>query len=162
MLQTLLADRFKLVMRRESREMPVYALAVSRNGPKLQKAAIDEKDCTEAPVDKTLPCHVLNGGQGRGLQGDAVTMPDTLLFVENWSDRPMIDKTGIQGLYNIQTEGWVPLLPGQGESSRDEDLADPARPTLFMIMDRLGLTLEPQKVSVDRWIIERVERPAGN
>ena len=163
MLQTLLADRFKLVMRRETKEIPVYALVVGRNGHKLQKSSIEEKDCVEEPADKSIPCHVFNGGQGRGLHGDAVNMADLVLFVENWSDRPMIDKTGLHGLYNIQTNGWVPMLPRQGVSGPEgDDLSDPIRPTLFMIMDRLGLKLEPQKAPVDRWIIEGVERPSGN
>jgi bla regulator protein BlaR1 len=165
MLQTLLADRFKLAIRRETKELPVYALVVARNGPKLQKATIEEKDCVEIPADKSIPCHMFNGGQGRGLHGDAVDMSDLVLFVENWSDRPMIDKTGIKGLYNIQTAGWTPLLPRQGQGTPgpgEEDLADPIRPTLFMIMDRLGLKLEAQKAPVDRFLIEHIERPAGN
>ena len=49
MLQALLADRFKLVIRRESKEMPVYALVVGKGGPKLQKADIEEKDCPANP-----------------------------------------------------------------------------------------------------------------
>ena len=45
MVQALLVDRFKLVIRRESKEMPVYALVVAKGGPKLLRADIDEKDC---------------------------------------------------------------------------------------------------------------------
>jgi uncharacterized protein (TIGR03435 family) len=52
---TRLADRFKLAMRRETEELPVYALAVSRNGPKLQKAAIGEEDCTTWPTPLARP-----------------------------------------------------------------------------------------------------------
>jgi bla regulator protein blaR1 len=163
MLKALLAERFQLKMRRESKEIPVYVLAVGKNGPKLQKAAIEEKDCTDKPPDKGLPCHMFNGGQGRGLHGDAVTMADLVLFVENWSDRPMIDRTDLKELYNIQTDGWIPMQPRQGApSAEDQDMADPIRPTLFMVLDRLGLKLEPQKAPVDRWIIEGVERPTGN
>jgi bla regulator protein blaR1 len=114
MLQTLLADRFKLKMRRDSRELPVYALGVSKNGPKLQKSAIEEKDCTELPPDtRSLPCHVFNGGQGRGLHGDAVDMSDLVLFVENWSDRPILDKTGI-----IHDHGPARLEAGASKISR--------------------------------------------
>jgi uncharacterized protein (TIGR03435 family) len=136
---------------------------VAKNGPKLQKSAMEEKDCTDTPPEKGLPCHIFNGGQGRGLHGDAVNMADLVLFVENWSDRPMIDRTGLKGLYNIQTDGWVPMQPRQGApSAEDQDMADPIRPTLFMVLDRLGLKLEPQKAPVDRYIIEGVERPSGN
>ena len=48
MLQNLLEDRFKLKIRREAKEMPAYAVVVAKNGPELEKAKIDEKDCTEA------------------------------------------------------------------------------------------------------------------
>ena len=51
MLQTLLAERFKLVVRRESKELPVYALVVAKNGPKLEKARVAEKDCVEPSKD---------------------------------------------------------------------------------------------------------------
>src|SRR5579864_9470850 len=50
MLQALLVDRFKLVIRRETKELPVYALVVGKNGPKLKKAAIEEKYCPEVPA----------------------------------------------------------------------------------------------------------------
>ena len=48
MLQALLAERFKLVIHREMKEMPVYALVVAKGGPKLQKADIEEKDCPDS------------------------------------------------------------------------------------------------------------------
>jgi len=49
MLQDLLADRFKLKLHRETKEMPVYSLVVAKGGPKLQKADIEEKDCQRGP-----------------------------------------------------------------------------------------------------------------
>ncbi|HTX38612.1 MAG TPA: TIGR03435 family protein [Bryobacteraceae bacterium] len=54
MLQALLADRFKLVVHREMKEMPVYALIVGKGGPKLEKADIDEKDCPATPAGMAL------------------------------------------------------------------------------------------------------------
>src|SRR5262249_45112966 len=79
MVQALLVDRFKLVIRRESKEIPVYALVVAKGGPKLQRAEIDEKDCP-APAATPTPlgpqttstpmpdgCHAFTGGMGRGL-----------------------------------------------------------------------------------------------
>jgi uncharacterized protein (TIGR03435 family) len=59
MLQALLADRFKLAMRRDTREAPVYALTLAKGGPKLKPAGIDEKDCS---VDDKIACHSLHGG----------------------------------------------------------------------------------------------------
>jgi len=66
MLRSLLADRFKLEIRRESKEMPIYAALINKNGPKLDKAKIEEKDCPE-PGTGGVACHILVGGRGRGL-----------------------------------------------------------------------------------------------
>jgi uncharacterized protein (TIGR03435 family) len=63
MVRTLLADRFKLVMRVEQKTMPVYALTVARGGPKLRKSPIAEKDCV---FDTGSPdsCHRFTEGRG--------------------------------------------------------------------------------------------------
>jgi len=93
MLQALLADRFKLVIRRETKEMPVYALVVGKGGPKLQKADVEEKDCPEspanAPADGTAVCHRFNGGRGRGMHARAVNMSDLANWVQSWTDPPI-------------------------------------------------------------------------
>ena len=167
MLQTLLADRFRLTIRRDTKELPVYALVVGKNGPKLKKAAIEEKDCPVGDVDRPGACHAFMGGQGRGLHAKAVDMADLVLYVSNWTDRPMVDRTGIKGLYEIETEGWVPLrprqaLPGAEPTAEDLAMADPSRPTLFTVLELLGLKLESQKAPVEMFVIERVERPGEN
>jgi uncharacterized protein (TIGR03435 family) len=95
-------------------------------------------------------------------------MPELAGFVENWTDRPLIDETGIQGLYDIESEGWVPLRPrpardpGTPPSAEDLADADPITPTLFMIFDHMGLKMEPKKAPVETFVIEHVERPTGN
>jgi uncharacterized protein (TIGR03435 family) len=165
MLQSLLADRFKLTIRRETKELPVYSLVVAKNGPKLKAAAIEEKDCPEGPVDNGVSCHSFFGGQGRGLHGKAVNMADLVLYVSNWTDRPTIDKTGLQGLYDIQTDGWSPMRPRPGPPGEGPEavaMADPTTPTLFMVLDKLGLKLQPEKGPVEMFVIERVERPSEN
>jgi len=170
MLQTLLAERFKMVIRREIKDLPVYAVGVKKDGPKLQKAAVEEKDCSETPTGPTDPaaCHGFSGGQGQGLHGQAVSMSDLVSAVSNFADHPVVDKTGLQGLFNIQTEGWVPMRPrpprpaGQDPTAEDLAFADPARPTLFQIFDRLGLKLESQKAPVEMFVIESAERPSEN
>jgi uncharacterized protein (TIGR03435 family) len=101
MLQALLADRFKLVIRRETKELPVYALMVGKGGPKLQKADIEEKDCPDVepirvPGAPITACHIFVGGRGRGLHARAVDTSDLVSYVENWTDRPLLDKTGLK------------------------------------------------------------------
>jgi uncharacterized protein (TIGR03435 family) len=182
MLQALLADRFKLTIRRESKDLTMYALVVAKNGPKLQKASIEEKDCPEAPTNG-VSCHSFMGGQGRGLHGKAVNMTDLVLFIENWTDHPVVDKSGIEGLYEIDTVGWIPMrgnpppaapapaaptgapptAPAMVAAPTGEgDMSDPTRPTLFAVLEKLGLGLKQQKGPVDMFVIESVERPVEN
>ena len=112
MVEALLVDRFKLVIRRESKEMPVYALLVAKGGPKLQRADMmrrlpEASPNALGPESPSTPipdvCHAFNGGVGRGLHARAANMSDLAAFVENWTDRPLLDKTGIQGLYRFET-----------------------------------------------------------
>jgi uncharacterized protein (TIGR03435 family) len=169
MLQALLADRFKLVIRRETKEMPVYALVVGKGGPKLQKADVEEKDCPEspanAPADGTAVCHRFNGGRGRGMHARAVNMSDLANWVQSWTDRPLFDKTGIKGLYRIETEPWQPMEllsapPAPGTKQDGVDLSD--LPTIFTVFERLGLKMESQKGNVDVYVIEHIEKPTEN
>jgi uncharacterized protein (TIGR03435 family) len=170
MLQALLADRFKLVMRRETREVPAYVITVAKGGPKLQKSKLTEAFCANTPesVADADSCHNFNGGQGRGLHGEAMDLSDLALAVEAFADRPVVDRTSLERLYNIQTEGWVslrprpPRPPGTEPSAEDLAFADPTRPTIFAIFERLGLKLESQKAAVEVFVIESAERPAAN
>lgn len=171
MLQTLLADRFKLVVRSESKELPVYVIVIGKNGPKLKKSDVQEKEC-DARADKTdvIPCHVFNGGRGRGLHADAANMVDLAEFVENWAGRPVLDKTGLKGLFNIQTGGWRPddVIPipqnpnGQPPSAEQQAFADPSTPTLFDIFEQLGLKLETQRAQVETLTLVSIQRPTEN
>jgi uncharacterized protein (TIGR03435 family) len=166
MVQALLVDRFKLVIRRESKEMPVYALLVAKGGPKLQRADIDEKDCPEAslnvlgPASTSTPmpdvCHAFNGGVGRGLHARAANMSDLASFVENWTDRPLLDKTGIQGLYRFETG---PFLRMDAMAARSDV---PDAPTVLEVFGQLGLRLEPQKGVVEVYVVDHIEKPSEN
>jgi uncharacterized protein (TIGR03435 family) len=165
MLQALLAERFHMVVRRETKELPVYAVTVSKGGPKLEKAGIEEKDCADGVSGTGIVCHNFMGGRGRGLHGKAVDMSDLALFVSNWTDRPVLDETGIQGLYHIETRGWANMTPGPAppEGAKAEDGSDAATlPTVFTIFNELGLRLEAKKGPVEMFVIEHVEKPTAN
>lgn len=167
MVQALLVDRFKLVMRREQKEMTVYALVVAKGGPKLQPADIDEKDCKEpspAPLGPQIPstplpevCHAFSGGAGRGLHAKAVNMADLAAFVETWTDRPLVDKTGIKGLYRFdQPKGFLPMNVLSAPSG---PLADAL--SVSEMFETLGLRMEKQKAVVDVYVLEHVEKPSS-
>jgi bla regulator protein blaR1 len=171
LLQALLAERFKLVVRRETKELPVYAIVIGKNGPKLKRSDVQEKDC-EGRTGKpdVAPCHGFNGGRGRGLHADAANMADMAKFVENWAGRPVVDKTGLTGLFNIQTTGWRPeeTIPVQaspdGRPPNAEQLAfaDPSTPTLSDIFELLGLKLEAQKARVETLQLVSIQQPTEN
>ena len=166
MLQALLADRFKLKIHLETKEMPVYALVVGKSGPKLQKADIEEKDCPDtaaAPGPTTTACHEIRGGRGRGLHARAADMADVVAFVESWTDLPLLDKTGLKGLYRFDTTGWQPMQvapfpPGTKLDGVDvEDI-----PTIFTLFDKLGLRMESTKDKVDVYVVDHIEKPTEN
>jgi uncharacterized protein (TIGR03435 family) len=178
LLQSLLADRFKLQTHPEAKDMAYYAVLVGKGGARMPKAAIEEKDCVENPSGDEIRCHNFMGGMGRGLHAKAANMDDLAQFIENWTDHPVVNKTELSGLFVIESEGWTPMRqppppppPTPGASpvpqivrppSGDGDMSDPTRPTLFMVMQKLGLELKQQKGPVDIIVVDHVERPAEN
>jgi len=165
MLQTLLADRFKLSIRRETREMPTYQLMVSRNGAKLQKSGVD---CDASYT----ACHGFSGGPWH-LSGSGVDMYDLALVLSSFSDRPVIDRTGIEGLFDLKLQ-WNPhwpQLPAGDDAphrpsaeARDFPKSDPASiPPLFDALEQqLGLRLESHKGPVEVYVIDSVSKPSEN
>jgi uncharacterized protein (TIGR03435 family) len=164
MLQALLAERFHLKIRREMKDQPVYAIVVSKGGPKLKLAEIEEKDCG-GDAEKDIDCHNFHGGRGRGLHANAANIGDLARFVSNWTDRPVVDKAGLTGLYQFETRGWANITPGPAPApgALAEDGQDAASlPTIFTIFTSLGLKLEAQHAAVEMFVIESVERPTEN
>ena len=166
MLQAMLADRFKLVIRHENKEMPIYIVTVAKGGAKLKPAEVQEADCPVEP-EKAPNCHNLGGGMGRGMHGAAVDVDDIALFAANWADRPIVNRSGLKGLFAVDTEGWTMGTPRQPREDGSPDpeaerMADPSRPTIFMIFSRLGLNLESSKGLVDSYVIESIQRPTAN
>jgi uncharacterized protein (TIGR03435 family) len=171
MLQALLAERFKLVMRRETEDVSIYVLTVAKGGPKLKASGIQEAECPLDPMDR-MSCHQFTGGIGRGLHARAVNMKDLAGWIENWTDHPVVDRTGLDGLFAIDTEGWTPIasspspagavVPEPAARPVDGNISDPNRPTLFMVLRRLGLDLKLQKGPTEIYVVDQVERPTGN
>ena len=169
MVQNLLRDRFHLQAHREVVEMPVYAVTVAKSGSLLQKATIEERDCPgpERPASASGTCHKLAGGRGRGIRGFAVTLNDFFQYLEPWIDRPLVDETGLDGLFNIQTSGW--------RDFRREDPNDPNAnitaatnpaaadlPMLPEVFQKLGLKIKAQKDRAAVIVIDGVQRPSEN
>lgn len=159
MLQQLLADRFKLVTHREYSERPVYNLIVAKGGPKFKAA--ETTDMVEIrknhPTATALPGGaVLVHGSKQGettLLG--TTMADLGVLLGEGSGRPIEDKTGLTGKYDITLA--LDLSPGP-----DGARPDPTTVIITALQEQLGLKLEPAKESVEVLVIDHVERPSEN
>jgi uncharacterized protein (TIGR03435 family) len=167
MLRSLLEDRFKLIVRRELREVPVYAIVVSKRGARLQKAKLEERDCAgEISSWDGVSCHSLQGGLARGIHGEAVDLGDVAVWIENWTDRPVVDRTGLKGLFNIQSEGWLAsqqvISSDSTHSGGDRAVNDSDRQSINSVFEKLGLRIESQRASVEVFVIDHIERPTGN
>ena len=161
MIRGLLADRFALVMRTENKAMPVHALTVAGGGPKLQQAAVTEKDC--AFDTNPAGCHSFAGGLGHPLNARAVDMDDVVHYIANWTDLPVVNRTALSGLFTLNTEGWAPMrLPPPPPNANLAENPFAGLPTLFTVLGKLGLELNRQEEVLPIFTVERIERPVFN
>jgi uncharacterized protein (TIGR03435 family) len=159
MLQKLLSDRFGVAVHRESREMPVYALVIGKNGLKLKEAQYsDSKSAGPKGV-------WLGGGQ---IGGRVATMASLADALGAQLSRPVQDQTGLQGTYDFSLsfdpQDMAISLDMPVASSRASVAADPVAPSLFTaIQDQLGLKLEGRKGPVEVLVVDRALKvPTGN
>jgi uncharacterized protein (TIGR03435 family) len=162
MIQTLLAERFKLAVHREAREMPVYALTVAKDGPKLRQLA--DADCAVRPSDdvtrsgtKDKPwCGEGLVGIGSDRKGTADLRAMTLdLFCERLGlllDRPVINETGISGMVAfhlewVQEEGMSTFvrMTGGGRGTVPAVPEIRGHSVFSAIQEQVGLRLEAQR-----------------
>lgn len=169
MVQNLLRDRFHLQVHRDVAEMPVYSVTLAKSGPLLQKATIEERDCPgpETPASASVSCHKLAGGRGRGIRGFAVTLNDFFQYLEPWIDRPLVDDTGLTGLFNIQTSAWREFHPEDPNDPNANITAatNPAAadlPMLPEVFEKLGFKIKAQKGRAAVIVIDAIQRPSEN
>ncbi len=150
MLQTLLADRFKLSVHREMRELPAYALRTTKRGPKLK--------LSKEQLPWTLSRARGNEQKSGRMIFENESMSDfayalsTLVVV----GRVVIDKTGLTGNYDFELTFAPPARPSDIPASQDA-------PSIFTaVQEQLGLKLEAQKAAVEFLVIDHVERPTDN
>jgi uncharacterized protein (TIGR03435 family) len=165
MLQSLLEDRFKLKLHRETKEIPVYALVVGKGGPKI---ALNPDQTSPEVNGPAQPGAGPNRGAIRigagSLIGNAVTMSLFARFLSQRLDRLVIDKTSLAGRFNVQlqwtpTEGENPFDPGGNALPP----ADPSRPSVFTaVQEQLGLKLESARGTVEILVIDHAEQPTAN
>lgn len=169
MLQALLAERFKLVLHRETKELAVYGLTIAKKGPKLPEAKPgDTYPGGLTGLDGQGAPNLLRVGRGV-IIGQAVSIGSFVHALTTELDRPVLDKTGLKGIYDFKLE-WAPESQGTiwsraGSESGTEapPLLESSGPSIFAaIQEQLGLKLESQKGPVEILVIDHIERPSEN
>ncbi len=168
MLQSMLADRFKLALHHETKDLPLYALVVAKNGPKLHESPQAPEDAAPAGPPTS------NGPSSRGnirMTGRGELVLDTMgldMFAEALSQqlgRLVVNKTGLTGKYDF-TLKWTPdegQGPMGGPAGDGAPPPDASGPSIFTALEeQIGLKLDSQKGPTDTIVIEHVERPSGN
>jgi uncharacterized protein (TIGR03435 family) len=165
LLQAMLADRFKLVAHRETKVVSIYEMTVSRRGPKFKSsegaslAEIRQKH----PDARTLRSDtIVATGPNPGQQWlFGVTMPSLGDFLSTMAGRPIHDKTGLTGKYDLTYQLELPTSSQEGGgSTRPPDFF--SSQILWVVQDQLGLKLSPTQGAMESLVIDHVERPSEN
>jgi uncharacterized protein (TIGR03435 family) len=136
MVRSLLAERFRLVLHRESKEMPVFGLVIAKGGPNLRPSV------GRGPE--------VRGGRGRLVARNVTMGILAAQLADRVLGRPVLDRTGIAGEFDVDLE-WTP------------DESTDIGPSIFTaLQEQLGVKLEAQKGVVDVLVIDHVERPSAN
>jgi bla regulator protein blaR1 len=156
-LQALLADRFQLKVRRETKELPVYVLTVNKGSSRLVEA-----DATSAP-DSSPPG--INAACGR-MTGTQTSMANLAYKLSRQLYRPVIDQTGLAGKYSFLLS-WTPdsgpcSAPVSGSNPEPASGTSDGPSIFTAIEEQLGLKLESQKGPVEVLVIDHVEQPSAN
>ena len=179
MFQSLLEERFKLTVHRETRELPMYALVVARAdgklGPQLNPstlncAALNAARRGGAPPEPPKPgappiCGIRMGfGELAGTGFPLSNLASSLVQVVQ---RSVVDRTGLSGDFDFALK-WTPdqLPPRPAGMPANERIRingaeiDPNGPSIFTaVQEQLGLKLDAQRGPVEVLVIDRIERP---
>jgi uncharacterized protein (TIGR03435 family) len=177
MLQNLLADRFRLVLKREFREMPVYALTVAKPGKMKLSTEVVPPAPASFPSMPGMPAPQMRRGQLLGtahlitgevqLAGHAISMSDLAKRLGPYAARRVVDKTGLNDLFDVElkfaSEVPMGMPPGFTPPSPTPQALPPVPvASLRSAIEELGLKLEPTRLPVEVLIIQSVERPSEN
>ncbi len=140
MIESLLADRFQLVIHREQRQMSGYALLADKKGTKLQPAKAPGKESESHST-------------GRHLVATNVSMEGLAKRLSREVMGVVVDRTGLKGGFDFELE-WTP------EKLLAADAASDDRPSIFAALEeQLGLRLEPAKIPVSAVVVDRAGKP---
>jgi uncharacterized protein (TIGR03435 family) len=143
MLQTLMAERFKLVLHREARPIQAYVLEVRKDGPKLEKG--------DGHGAKT------NNGRGDIVATNA-SMDRFAEILSRQMDLPVVNHTGLEGVFNLRLQWTLE----SARAARPEGAPADGPSVFTAIQEQLGLRLRAAKVPVEVLVIDHAEKPSEN
>lgn len=157
MLQSLLTDRFKLAVTHQTKQLPVYALVLAKNGPKFAE--------DDSHPEGGIGARPADGGRLQQIEGTSSPMnilANVLSFQPELGSRPVLDQTGLKGRYSFILQ-WAPERLAATASQKEDSAAGTSGPSLFTALEQeLGLKLQSTKAPVDTIVIEHIERPTEN
>jgi uncharacterized protein (TIGR03435 family) len=167
MLRSLLEDRFRLKVHRETRELPMYDLVLAKGGLKMKlsedqtppdPAPRGRRGTAAGPVRGRTDIKVAEAGNvfSVTMAGTAVSMPVFINTLQEGMDRPIVDKTGIEGLYDFKVTFTIP--PGPNGTPADADIYV----SMLSVLQELGLKVESTKAPNSVLVIDRIEKPTEN
>ena len=153
LFQQLLADRFKLAVHWEARELPVYALVIAKNGPKLEHSKVTDGSRSTSSGNGKLTV--------KGATADELAQ--TLTRVSSRElDRMVVNQTGLSGIYDLSLT-WSPSDRAAALADASTENAVPVGPSIFTaIQEQLGLKLVAAKAPVQTLVVDHVEQPSEN
>ena len=164
MLMNLLADEFKLRFHREKKELPVYALVVDKDGPKLTPHESPSASETAGETWIAISADPAPELFLRRTWHATLTPMDYLAFrLGEMLDRPVVNLTELKGSYDFDLSFTMELPPGAPEHPLVNGVAvDTSGPTVFAAIHKLGLRLESKKHAVEIMVIDNAEKPPEN
>ena len=180
MVQALLADRFKLTLDRQTKDLPIYELVLGKGGPKFKETTLPPRDPTAAPPSGPPPAPgqgpprrgVMMGFARGQLNMNGGSMDQLANALSERVGRTVVDKTGLTGEYDLTLQ-WTPdendaltrseAARAGGPGPSDGPASDPNGPTLFTaLQEQLGLNLESSKGPVQTFTVTHIEKPSEN
>jgi uncharacterized protein (TIGR03435 family) len=139
-LRNLLAERFALTTHRETRVVPIYRMVVAKDGPKFQPAQ------DEGPSSPAAFGHL----RFRDL-------PSLCAVLSTFSDRVVVDETGLQGRYGLDVD-----ISAHMRQGADHEKDDPFAVVLRETAQQLGVRFVSAKAPLEVLVVDRAERPSAN
>jgi len=159
MLQSLLAERFALVLHRESKQDLVYALFVGRGGPNLKRSLPDSGASGGGTIGSGQHPPLTMAGGVMHLELKRTTVGSLANTLSQFAGRTVVDCTGLAGDYEVGLDISMLDFPGISRVAHtNEGDADAPGPSIFAAVERLGLRLEQRKLPVEVLVIDHIEK----